>query len=450
MRGYFQFLIVALAAAAGIGPAGASAVRRTPVVEAVERALPSVVNIGTEKLVQVVRNDPFQRFRGDMFDQLFGQFFGVLPGSAVPEVRHSLGSGVIIDPTGYILTNYHVIERASAIRVTLMDNSAFTARFVAGDEVNDLALIKIDCPRPLAALRFAHDNDLMLGETVLALGNPFGLAHSVSAGVLSAKNREARSGDQVIFRDILQTDAAVNPGSSGGPLVNLDGEMIGVNVAIYQEAQNIGFAVPVQRVRALLTQWMAPRALNKLLTGLDLAETGGRVRVTAVDPAGPAAASGLQPGDTLIGVNGLAADSLLDAHRAMAPARAGDEVRLAYERGGTAKVASLRVQAVPKPSGEALARARLGLAFGDPAGGRFRQGLPVREVVAGGTSGRAGVQPGMYVVSLNGTAVNSIDDVGLALENTHTGDRVALVVVKIEERDSLLLAQTAKAEVAAD
>ena len=258
--------------------APAVANRRTPVVEVVAEVLPSVVNIGTEKMVKVRYTDPSRRVRGDLFDQFFSDFFGP-PRKEGYRRSNSLGSGVIIDPRGYILTNYHVIERASIIRVTLSDESKYEAVFLAGDEINDLALIKIDPAKPLKAVMFGKDDDLMLGETVIVLGNPFGLAQTVTVGVLSAKNREARYEGEILYSDILQTDAAVNPGSSGGPLVNIDGEVIGINVAIYREAQNIGFAVPIKRVKALLAHWMTPRIISKTWPGFDAEDTNGVLTV---------------------------------------------------------------------------------------------------------------------------------------------------------------------------
>jgi len=442
-------------AAAGLAlglalPVSASTARRTPVVEAVEKALPAVVNIGTEQLVQVVRSDPLQRFRGEVFDRMFGEFLqqAMPPGY---QVKHSLGSGILIDPSGYILTNFHVIERATAIRVTLVDGRPFTARLVAGDEINDLALIKIDAPHPLAAVRFARDGDLLLGETVIALGNPFGLAHSVTVGVLSARNREARSGNQTLFRDILQTDAAVNPGSSGGPLINIDGELIGVNVSIHQEGQNIGFAVPVNRARTLLTAWLSPRALGRLETGLDLAERDGRLVVARVGAGGPAAGSGLKPGDAVIGVNGLAVASLLDYHRALLGLGAGDEVRVACEHGGEAKLAAFRLAAIPKPDGAALAGTRLGLELAPPdTADPVRGGLVVRSVRTGGPAGLAGIQPGMRLTRIAGQGIASLDDVGALLEPVASGDRVAVSVAAIERREGFLIARTATADLTAN
>ncbi len=440
---------VGLATALGV-PGMAATARRTPVVEAVEKALPSVVNIGTEQLVQVVRSDPFQRFRGELFDRMFGE----LVQQATPQgyqVKHSLGSGVLIDSSGYILTNFHVIERATAIRVTLVDGRPFTARLVAGDELNDLALIKIDPPHPLAAIRFARDGDLLLGESVIALGNPFGLAHSVTVGVLSARNREAKVGGQTLFRDILQTDAAVNPGSSGGPLINVDGELIGVNVSIHQEGQNIGFAVPVNRARALLTSWLSPRALGRLWTGVDLSERDGRLLVIGVQTGGPADASGLKPGDAVIGVNGLAVSTLLDYHRALLGLGAGDEVRMACERAGEAALATFRLTAIPKPDGAVLAGARFGLQLAEPdAADPVRGGLVVKSVQPGGPAALAGIQPGMRLTRIAGQGVASLDDVGLLLEPMARSNRVAVSVAAIERGEGFLIARTATTELTAN
>ncbi len=442
-----------LAAALGVAlalPGGASPNRRTPVVEAVEKILPSVVNIGTEQLVQVVRSDPLQRFRGELFDRMFGEP-AQQPTPQGYQVKHSLGSGVLIDPAGYILTNFHVIERATAIRVTLVDGRPFTARLVAGDELNDLALIKIDPPHPLAAVRFARDGDLLLGETVIALGNPFGLAHSVTVGVLSAMNREARVGSQTIFRDILQTDAAVNPGSSGGPLVNIDGELIGVNVSIHQEGQNIGFAVPTHRVRSLLAAWLSPRSLARLSTGLDLAERDGHLAVTAVAADGPASGSGLRPGDTVIGVNGIAIATLLDYHRALLGLGADHEVHMAYERSGEAAVGTFRLAAMPKPDGAALAGTRLGLELALPdAADPVRGGLEVRSVRPGGPAARAGILPGMRLTRIGGQGVGTLDDAGARLESLGTGGRVAVSVAAIERNAGFLIARTGTTELTAD
>ena len=418
--------------------------RRTPVVAAVEKALPAVVNIGTEKLVKVRYSDPARRFRGDLFDEFFREFFGdaASPGY---RVAHSLGSGMIIDPRGYILSNYHVIERASKIRVTLSDDTTYDATFIAGDERSDLALLKIEADKPLASVNFAEGDDLMLGETVIVLGSPFGLAQTVTVGVLSSKNREARYGGQVLYRDILQTDAAVNPGSSGGPLLNIDGEVIGINVAIYRQAQNIGFAVPVTRAEPLLARWMSPKHLTKTWPGFEAEETNGVVRVAEVDPAVKA---DVRVGDIIHCVGDREVKDLLGFHRELLSYVTGDRFTLALEREGKSRTVEVEMIAVPEPSGKLLAEKLLGLKFGDrdDLGKRIRtslnEGLPITEVVKGSVAANAGLKAGLLVTRINETDIGSLDDVGLALEHVRPGDVLALSLLSIDDSGASLLAQS--------
>jgi len=435
-------------------PAWPAANRRTPVVAAVEKALPTVVNIGTEKLVKVEHADPLQQFRGQMFDQFFRDFY---ERQMQPEYRlsHALGSGVIIDPLGYILTNFHVIERASKIQVTLADGRAFPAAFLAGDPVNDIALIKIEAPTPLAAVEFAADDDTMLAETVIALGNPFGLGHSVTVGVLSAKDREARFGGKVLYKDILQTDAAVNPGSSGGPLLNLDGQLIGLNVAIYQEAQNIGFAVPIKRMRATLTQWLAPRLLKKATLGFEVAAQGGKLVVAQIAPDCKLPQGTVAVGDVIVAVNRQPVITLLDYERALLPLLPTQYARIGAVHGGATNEVVAQMLALPKPDGAKLAQARLGLdlkPFSEIKGSATlaRQGIAIAAVTNGGVAAQAGLVPGLIVARINGQDVATLDDVGALLENVRAGESVTLVVVSLREQQGFLTAQSAQATLKAE
>ena len=425
---------------------GGQELRRTPVVRAVEKALPSVVNIGTEKLVQVRYTDPLRRFRGDLFDDFFREFFGASrPGY---QVRHSLGSGVIVDPRGYILTNYHVIERASKIRVTLSDEREYDAVFLAGDEINDLALLKIEPAEPLEAIAFAKDDDFLLGETVIVLGNPFGLAHTVTVGVLSATDREARYQGEVLYRDILQTDAAVNPGSSGGPLLNLDGELIGINVAIYREAQNIGFAVPVRRVRELAGRWLSPVLTRRLSPGFEVEGRGGQLVVSREEEQdGVAGAGTMRVGDRILGLGDRSVDNLFDYHRLLLGYEAGMVVPLRVGRDGSTGVVEVVMAALPKLSGAELAARRLGLEFSAeapmvrPGGAALGKGLVVKTVVKGSPAASAGLRPGMIVTRLNDAEIRTMDDVGHALRDVRAGQKVMLGLLSVEESGTFILAQ---------
>lgn len=435
-------------------PAVSAANRRTPVVEAVEKALPCVVNISTEKLVKVQHADPLQQFRGEKFDQFFREFY---EHQMPPEYRlsHALGSGVIIDPLGYILTNFHVIERASKIQVTLADGRTYPAVFLAGDPINDLALIKVTPPELLKAAEFAADDDTLLGETVITLGNPFGLGHSVTVGVLSAKNREARFGDKVLYKDILQTDAAVNPGSSGGPLLNLDGQLMGLNVAIYQEAQNIGFAVPIKRARELLGRWLAPRMLKKATLGFEIMSRAGHLIVTQVAPGLRLPQGQVVEGDEIIAVNRNRVTTLYDYHRALLPLMPAHVARMDIVHGDATNEVVAQMLALPKPDGGKLARERLGLElkpFSEIKGTATlaRQGIAIAAVTEGGPAARAGLVPGLIVARLNGLDVTTLDDVGAVLENIRAGEMVLLVVVSLREQDGLLVSQSGQATVKAE
>ena len=202
--------------------------RETPVVLTVKKVGPAVVNISTERVMKE-RINPF----GDPFlDRFFGDFFNVFPERSFKQ--ESLGSGVIIDPEGYILTNEHVILKTSQIHVTLADRREFEAKLIGADPKSDLAVIKIDAKETLPFVKMGTSDDLMIGETVIAIGNPFGLSHTVTTGVISALNRSVRIKDDRVYKDFIQTDASINPGNSGGPLMNIQGDLIGINTAIYQ------------------------------------------------------------------------------------------------------------------------------------------------------------------------------------------------------------------------
>ncbi|MEE9165784.1 MAG: trypsin-like peptidase domain-containing protein, partial [Nitrospinota bacterium] len=196
--------------------------RRSAIVEVVEKVGPAVVNINTEEIVQQKPN-PFYGFRDPFFEEFFNVF-------RPPRNfrRQSLGSGVAINSSGYILTNEHVISRASSITVTLSDKREFSAKLIGADPKTDIAVIKIDTKEPLPFIEMGKSDDLLIGETVIAIGNPFGLSHTVTTGVISALNRHIKAGGNKVFTDFIQLDASINPGNSGGPLLNVKGELIGI------------------------------------------------------------------------------------------------------------------------------------------------------------------------------------------------------------------------------
>ncbi|HMB95919.1 MAG TPA: trypsin-like peptidase domain-containing protein, partial [Tepidisphaeraceae bacterium] len=227
--------------------------RRTNTVDVVDKTKNAVVYISSTKIVQ----QRFSPFGNDPFWQDFSQVRNVPVGS--------LGSGFIVHPDGYIVTNNHVIDRARQINVELVDGRKFDADLVSSDAEADLAILKIHADKPLQTLQLGDSSDLMIGEPVIAVGNPLGFSHSVSTGIVSAIHRDLKNSEgKTMLGDLIQTDAAINPGNSGGPLLNAYGQVIGINTAIRGDAQNIGFAIGVNRLRDLIPELMNPAQVNKL------------------------------------------------------------------------------------------------------------------------------------------------------------------------------------------
>ncbi len=437
-------LVVALAAGLATW-APASVNRRTPVVEAVEKALPSVVNIGTERMVKVVYRDPLYNLRS------LAQS-GLIPNELFPpplvreRKQQSLGSGVVVDEDGYILTNYHVIEQASRIQVGVDGETVYDAILLAGDPLNDLALLKIEPGHALRAIAFAEDDDLMLGETVLALGNPFGFSQTVTVGVLSGINREATYRNRVVYRDILQTDAAVNYGSSGGPLVNLDGEMIGLNVQVLHDAQNIGFALPIKRVRALLGGWMAPRTLRHGWLGFELLPTNNVLTIAAVQPDSDAAKAGLKPGGEVVAIDGAPVTDALSFYRALIKKPLGATATVRVRDGGAERDVALAVAPLPLRSGGQMARELLGLVLSaqtpeQAVRAGFQHGLGIEGVLAGGAAAASGMKPGLLLTRINDVEIRGPEDVATALEQVRPGSFVKLRLVRLDERPDFIVAE---------
>lgn len=410
-----------------------SAARLTPAVKAVRKALPWVVNIGTnEKIIQV--NDPFSLFFTEFFNR---------QRSMTERIKYSpLGSGVIVDSRGLVLTNSHVVRRAQQLEIRLWDGSAYPATVVGYDVPNDLCLLQLQNlnGKELQAADFAHANDLLLGETVIAIGNPFGLEHSVSEGTLSAFNRSFQEGE-VAFSDIIQTDAAINPGNSGGPLINLDGQLIGINLAIRADAQGIGFAIPLARIERFLTYWLKPSHFSKGYVGLapEAAVESGDAGVVLPEllPESPLERAGFKAGDTIVSVNGRQIRRLIDFGREIWHLQPGDKLKIGDSTG---KLHDLKIAAVP---GEMLLRTRLGLKVEELTRGiRAATGIPeeltgvvITDVVAEpffamqDSEWRQAVRRGDVIAEFAGERVKSVKDILEVLNKTSAGDRVNMVVV---------------------
>ncbi|MBW2660798.1 MAG: trypsin-like peptidase domain-containing protein, partial [Deltaproteobacteria bacterium] len=240
--------------------------RENPVVKAVRKVSPAVVNINSEYEVRR-RVNPFSGFSRDpFFDSFFKDFFD--PGFEQRYKRTSLGSGVIIDgKRGLILTNAHVLAKSATITVILNDERKFDARIIGADPDSDLAVLRISSKNPLPAVEMGDSNDLMIGETIIAIGNPFGFSNTVTTGVISAINRSIRA-DDAVYHDFIQLDASINPGNSGGALLNINGELIGINTAIYAKAQGIGFAIPINKAKRIVSDLIQYGKVVQIWLGL--------------------------------------------------------------------------------------------------------------------------------------------------------------------------------------
>ena len=388
-------------------------VRRDATVRAVEKVMPSVVNIRTEILIE----------RKDFYYDLLWEYFGSYYRGRPAESTYSLGSGVIIHESGYVLTNAHVINRASRVEVILQDGTRYDAEPIAGMRSSDVALLRIRDEKPLPkfqSIGFASEGDLMLGETVIALGNPFGLGSSVSRGILSSKNRRPPMDDEPLeIEDWLQTDAAINPGNSGGPLINLAGEMIGLNVAVFKEGQGIGFAIPVKRVNDAIGEIMTPEVLDGLWFGAKVKAGTIPLVVSEVVDASPASEAGLRIGDDILRLNGLEVDHIVDFYQSLTESKGKEPLKLDVDRNGEHFQVSLQLLPETDFFNAKLIAARTGMTLQSITPQLARHlnldsthGVIVSDVEEGGPAGLTGIRTGFIIMQFNQNPV--VDLVSLA------------------------------------
>jgi serine protease Do len=402
-------VLIAALTAAGRARAGApetDALRRSAVVAAVERASPAVVNVSTEQVTEQ-RGTPFAFPEDPFFDDFFRDFFEARPRRFKTT---SLGSGVLVDPDGTILTNVHVVLRASRIRVTLADGREFDAELQGADADSDIAVLKVKASG-LPHIAFGTARDLMIGETVIAIGNPFGLSHTVTTGVVSAVGRSIRSEDHT-YTDFIQTDASINPGNSGGPLLNIEGALIGINTAIYGKAQGIGFAIPVDRARRVMGELLSYGEVRRPWSGLvvqpltpDLArhfQARRGVVVLEVEPDSPGARAGIARGDLILRVDGHDVTSPDEFEQRVADHAEGERIRLDTRRDDAERAVELRATAFPSERADELAWSRLGIEAGEDG-----DGLVVRKVRPESPAARIGVARGDRLLGLGGTPVRT-------------------------------------------
>jgi serine protease Do len=437
----------------------------------VNRVEPAVVNIAT---TQVLERHSSKKKRSEPYDQedpmqdFFDRFFDGQK-SGPPQAEKSLGSGVIVDKRGYILTNNHVVEQATKIQVSLDgDSTKYTAKVIGVDEPTDLAVIKIETNKDLPTAKLGNSDGVQVGDWVLAIGSPFGLNATVTAGIISAKDRGG-VGQQ--FQRFLQTDAAINPGNSGGPLVSLAGEVIGINTAIITGSrgyEGVGFALPSTTAINVYNQIIAQGRVTRGSIGVSFQEELGTNSITlkslgapygvvieGIQPGSPAEKAGLKGGDVITSVNGTPVKNGNELVNPIAQAPIGSKVKLTYVRDGVQKEATAtvedRTRVFPNSAG------RMGDQPGEAAPSEFglhveeltperargvgiavQKGVLVTEVDPASFADDLQFSRGDVIAEVNRVPVNSVDEYHKAVSKLKPGDQVVFKVLRRQDSDRIL------------
>jgi serine protease Do len=375
----------------------ASETRRSAIVEAVEKSHRCVVSISSEKKAASHSRWPFSPEENER-----------------PRVS-GMGSGVLIDGRGYVLTNHHVVDKVQGIQVQLFDGTTLAARLLQFDPIMDLAILKVEPGRSLSAIELGTSSDLMVGETVITIGNAFGYENTVSVGIISALHRDVTLSDDQVYRNLIQTDACINPGNSGGPLINIEGELIGINVATRAGAQGIGFALPIDEVKRVAAELLSIRRVASTWHGLVAAEQrrGSKrsVVIAEVQTGSPAEASGFQPGDELVRVGELAVAHAIDLERGLLEARPGHPSKVTIRRGAAESALALDVRPLSGTldgAPEDMIWQLLGLKtlpvpteYVSSVSPKLRGGLYIQAVSPGSPAAEAAIQKGDILVGMN-------------------------------------------------
>jgi S1-C subfamily serine protease len=426
-RALAALLLVLLLAPAAL--AQSEDLRRTPVVRAVQAVGPAVVNITSSRTVKAVT--PFGgQFSGPLFDRFLRDFGLDMPA----QKAQSLGSGVLIDGRrGFVLTNAHVIEGASEIAVRLQDGRELAARVRGADPDLDLAVLQVDPAGGLPQAEMGDSAGLFIGETVIAIGNPYGYTNTVTTGVISAVGRSVGE-DEEILTDLIQTDAAINPGNSGGPLLNILGQVIGINTAIRADAQGIGFAIPVNKAKRVIDELISSGHVTPVWLGLfgqDLDQPTAvylglksprGVLVTDLAHGGPAEAAGVRPGDALLALGGRPVE---DRQHFLSLVRdlGRSETRLTVARAGRELTFSVTPQALDPATAERLVLEHWGIAL-DPR--PRRAGLVLSR--SQGPAQRLGLKPGDLLMQIGGQDMTSVEDLARAFARYHLHNALVLTI----------------------
>jgi S1-C subfamily serine protease len=393
--------------------------RRTPVVEVVEKAGPAVVNISAEIVEQ---QNPFRR--SAPVDDFWRHFLN--EPRARPRTAQSLGSGVIIDKTGLVLTNEHVVARATSVTVTLGDRRSYEVDVVGADPTFDIAVLRIKMKSgdKVPFVELGASNDLMPGETVVAIGNPFGLANTVTTGVVSALHRVVQAEERT-YEDFVQTDASINPGNSGGALLNIEGKLIGINTAILA-GTGIGFAIPIDRAMAVVNEVLHYGEVRPVYLGIEVdpgKTTGGAV-VRAIEPDSAGATAGVQPGDRIVDLGGQEVQGSRSFNQLVHGLIPGQTVKLQVVRDGKPLAIELKAKELTPERAKKIGRARLGLEVKEGARGF----LVISSVRNGSDAARVGIREGDALLSIGGRSLRKPADFDAVVGALHDVEAVAVIV----------------------
>lgn len=390
--------------------------RETPTVTAIRRASPSVVNLHGQKTLRGGSPASMGSVGGDVARQVNG-----------------MGTGVVIDARGYVVTNYHVVEDVNEINVTLYDGTSTRADLVASDPGSDLAVVKLRGNGPYETIPRGHSNDLMIGETVIAIGNAFGYVHTSTVGIISALHRDIPLNDTQSYHDLIQTSAGINPGNSGGPLLNIDGEIIGINVAVRVGAQQIAFAIPIDQVLDTVTTMVNRQNDRRFVIGMrGEADGDGGLRVVDLSENGSARQGGIQRGDRVLKVEDERVTGPLQYALSVLNASPGEKLRVEFERDGEVyetfmatipgsrmanadPVASLAWQVIGvavRPAGDSLTR-KMNIQMSTS----YRGGLVITDVRKGSAADEQGIQTGDVLLGIHSWQTASVNDLAGILEH---------------------------------
>ncbi len=421
---------------------------------------PAVVNVKVTK-IEKTGNMPMLQAPDGPFGDFFRQFPQMVPQNPENRRVHGTGSGVIINSDGYILTNNHVVDGAKEVTVTVGENDEYKAQVVGRDPKTDLAVLKINPRHPLTAAALGDSDQTRVGDWVLAIGNPFGLSHTVTSGIVSAKGRVIGSGP---YDDFIQTDASINPGNSGGPLFNMQGEVIGINTAILPNGQGIGFAIPIDTAKPLIPQLVSKGEVTRGYLGvaiqsltpdlaktLKLENTKGAL-VSDVVASGPAEKAGLRRGDVIVSFNKKPVEDSRALSRIVADTPVGREVPVTVMRDGAAQSLTVAVGKLPSERAEENpsvqpAQGKWGLRLEDlnpqmarQLGVKVGQGAVVAGVESGSPADRAGMHRGDVIVEMNRQPVHSASQA--AELASKAGDKKPLLVLVKRDSGSMYLTLT--------